>query len=72
MKTLTCRQMGGSCDAKITGNTPDEMIANGMKHLESAHPKMAADVKAAPKDDPMMVEWAKKFQADWANAPDSD
>ena len=65
MKTMTCAQMGGPCDAKITGNTPDEMMANGMKHLEQSHPKMAADVKAAPKDDPMMVAWNKKFMEDW-------
>ena len=36
-------------------------VANAMKHLETAHPEMAAQVKATPKDDPMMVEWNKKF-----------
>jgi predicted small metal-binding protein len=70
MKTMTCKQMGGECDAKIAGSTPDEMMANGMKHLEQAHPKMAADVKKASKTDPMMVEWNKKFQADFAAAPE--
>ncbi len=59
MKTLTCAQMGGPCEEKISGNTPEEMMANGMTHLESAHPEMAADVKAAPKDSPTMVEWNK-------------
>ena len=62
---MTCAQLGGECDAKITGNTPDELIANAMKHLEQAHPEMAATVKATPKDDPMMVEWYKKFMKDW-------
>jgi predicted small metal-binding protein len=71
MKTMTCAQMGGPCEAKITGNTPDEMMTNGMKHLESAHPEMAADMKAMSKDDPKMTEWNKKFQEDWANTPDS-
>lgn len=70
MKTLTCATLGGPCDAKITGATPDEMIANAMKHLEAAHPDMAAKVKNTPKDDPMMVEWMKKFQADFAAAPE--
>lgn len=65
MKTMTCAQMGGPCSTKITGATPDEMMANAMKHLEQAHPDMAAKVKATPKDDPMMVEWNKKFMADW-------
>lgn len=70
MKTMTCAQMGGECDAKITGSTADEMIANGMKHLEEAHPKMAADIKATPMTDPMMVAWSKKFQEDFEAAPE--
>ena len=65
MKTLTCAQLGGPCDAAISGNTKDELMANGMKHLEEAHPDMAAKVKATPKDDPMMVEWNEKFNKDW-------
>jgi predicted small metal-binding protein len=68
MKTMTCAQMGGTCETKITGSTPDEMMMNGMKHLESAHPEMATQVKATPKDDPSMVEWNKKFMADFAAA----
>ena len=72
MKTLTCSQLGGPCEEKITGNTQDEMMANGMAHLEAAHPEMAADVKAAPKDDPKMMEWMKKFQEDWASAPETN
>ncbi|MDE2016044.1 MAG: DUF1059 domain-containing protein [Patescibacteria group bacterium] len=70
MKTMTCAQMGGMCETKISGSTPEELMANGMQHLESAHPQMAADVKAAPKDDPRMVEWSKKFKEDWENTPE--
>jgi hypothetical protein len=44
------------------------MMTKGMVHLESAHPQMAADVKATPKDDPKMVAWGEKFKADWAAA----
>lgn len=69
MKTLTCAQMGGMCDEKISGTTQDEMMMNGMKHLEAAHPEMAENVKKMGKDDPMMVEWQEKFQAAWDAAP---
>ena len=68
MKTMTCAQMGGPCEAKITGDTPEEMMANGMKHLEQSHPDMAATVKATPKDDPMMIGWNEKFMKDWEAA----
>ncbi len=71
MKTMTCAQMGGACDAAITGSTKEEMLANGMKHLEEAHPEMAADVKATPMDDPKMIEWNQKFEADFAAAPEA-
>lgn len=70
MKAMTCAQMGGPCDAKITGSTPDEIIANGMKHLEESHPDMAEQVKAADPQDPMMIEWNRKFREDYAAAPE--
>jgi predicted small metal-binding protein len=68
MKTMTCSQMGGPCDAKITGSTPDEMMKNAMTHLEAAHPEMAASVKAMPETDPKMVAWNEKFMKDWEAA----
>ena len=70
MKTITCAQMGGMRDEKITGATQDEMLANGMKHLEAAHPEMASTVKTMPADDPMMVEWSRKFQETWDSTPE--
>ena len=69
---MTCAQMGGECDKKIYGANPDEMMGNGMKHLEEAHPKMAADVKAMPPEDPTMVAWSAKFNADFAAAPEAE
>ncbi|HVZ75913.1 MAG TPA: DUF1059 domain-containing protein [Candidatus Paceibacterota bacterium] len=70
MKTMTCAQMGGPCEAKMSANTPEEMLDKGMQHLKDAHPEMAADIAATPKDDPKMVEWNNKFQADWAATPE--
>jgi len=67
---MTCSQMGGSCEEKITGGTQEEMIENGMKHLEEKHPEMAANVKSTPKEDPMMEAWYKKFKADFEAAPE--
>ena len=72
MKTMTCAQMEGPCEEKITGNTSEEMMGNGMSHMESAHPEMAADIKAMPKDDPKMVAWYEKFMKDWAAVPETN
>lgn len=70
MKKMTCAQMGGPCEAEMMAATPEEMMQKGMAHLEEAHPDMAAQVKAMPKDDPKMVEWNAKFMQDFAAAPE--
>jgi predicted small metal-binding protein len=70
MKTMTCAQIGGMCDEKLSGATPDELIANGMKHLEEKHPEMAESIKTMSPEDPMLLEWKQKFDAEWAAAPE--
>lgn len=69
MKTITCKAMGGPCDAKLSANSYDEIMKVGMAHMEKAHPDMAEKVKSMPKDDPMMVEWEKSFKKTWAETP---
>ena len=71
MKTMTCRQLGGTCDHPISAETPEEMMSKGMAHLESDHPEMAADIKTMLKDDPLMVAWSEKFQKDWDATPEN-
>lgn len=65
MKTMTCIQLGGTCEARITGDTPEEIIKNGMKHLENNHSEIADRIKDMAANDPEMVEWNKKFMKDW-------
>jgi len=71
MKTMTCAELGGMCEERISAETPDEMIAQGMKHLEDKHQGMAATVKAMPEDDPTMVAWGEKFMKNWESTPES-
>ncbi len=67
---MTCAQMGGMCETVISAETKDEMMEKGMAHLEVAHPEMAESVKTMPADDPMMVAWVEKFNADWESTPE--
>ena len=71
MKTMTCAQMGGMCEEKVTAATQEEMMGKGMAHLEVAHPEMAASIKSMPKEDPLMVAWSEKFAKDWEATPES-
>ncbi|MDB5187721.1 MAG: hypothetical protein JWO50_241 [Candidatus Kaiserbacteria bacterium] len=70
MKTITCAQMGGMCDAEIKAETKDEMMAAGMAHLEEAHPEMAATVAAMAPTDPAMVKWTEDFDKTWESTPE--
>ncbi len=71
MKQMTCAQMGGpsACDAVISGNTPEEMINNGMTHLNQAHPQMVADMQSKPKQ--TMENRRAEFQKKWDAAPEA-
>ena len=62
---MTCVQMGGpaTCTATISGNTADEMVANGMKHVTEAHPEMAESMKTMPKE--TTEAWRAEFQGKW-------
>ena len=65
MKTMTCKQMGGPCDTKISGNTPDEMITNGEKHLreqkDPAHIKSVEMMEQMMPDKAAMDKWNADF-----------
>jgi predicted small metal-binding protein len=67
MKQMTCTQMGGpaTCAATVTGNTAEEMVQNGMKHVEEAHPEMLADIKKMTPEatTQWMADFQKKFDA---------
>ena len=43
MKQMTCPAMGGpaTCTAVLAGNTAEEMVANGTKHVMESHPEIA-------------------------------
>lgn len=70
MKEMTCAQMGGpaTCTTVISGATPDEMIQNGMKHLNDAHVDMVKDMLGMPKE--AMDAWREDFQKKWDATPE--
>lgn len=63
MKTMTCRELGGPCDHKIRGNTPEEMMENGMKHLKIEHPDMSKKMESMTKEE--NEKWRADFMKKW-------
>jgi predicted small metal-binding protein len=45
MKSLTCKQLGGTCGHKISANTWDELVQNMTKHVVQSHPDVAEKVE---------------------------
>jgi hypothetical protein len=70
MKEITCPAMGGpaTCTAVLTGNTAEEMVASGMKHVTEAHPEMAADIQTMSKED--TAKWFAEFQGKFNALPE--
>jgi hypothetical protein len=77
MKKMTCREMGGSCDAAITGNTAEEMVANGGKHLtemsgkDEGHKKDKAMMDTSQKNPELMRKWLEEFKVKFDSLPDA-
>ena len=69
MKQMTCPAMGGpaTCTEVLSGNTAEEMVADGMKHVE-AHPEMAAAIKKMSPED--TTKWMAEFKPKFDALPD--
>lgn len=70
MKTMTCSQMGGTCEAEMTANSAEEMIAQGMAHVAEAHPELAAQIEAMSAEE--KETWSTEFHAKWDAAPEAE
>ena len=70
MKTMTCKDMGGPCDAKITAGTAQEMMKKGGEHVmamkDPAHMKVAEQMNnGTPESN---KQWEEMFMKKWEAA----
>ena len=74
MKTITCRQMGGPCDAPIHGETAEEMMNNGATHVretnDEGHKQVLAMMEEMQKDPVAGQKWNEDFAKKFAEAPE--
>lgn len=73
MKTMTCRQLHGPCDALIHGETAEEMMANSQKHgMEMAakgdavHIEVMEKMKDGMNDPEAVKKFMDNFHSDFA------
>ena len=81
MKTMTCKQLYGPCDALIHGETADEMMENSKKHaVEMAAKGDKVHISAIKAmgdshknmDEEAVKQWMEKFRNDFAAQPEDE
>jgi hypothetical protein len=74
MKTITCKEMGGACDTAFSGNTPEEVMQLGGKHLMSttdqAHQSAREMMISMPPGSEGANKWIEWFMTVWEKAPE--
>ena len=68
MKTLTCRDLGGSCSQSLTADSWGEMGVMMLHHAIEIHPDLAQRIELMHRDSP--GEWSRTFQPVWDHAPE--
>jgi predicted small metal-binding protein len=67
MKTMTCKQLGGPCDQRLSARSWDEMVHTMVKHVTSNHPETADAMKKMHEQDPK--KWGREMKPKWDAAP---
>jgi predicted small metal-binding protein len=66
VKTLTCKQLGGTCEQKLSANSWDEMVKVMTKHVMDKHPDVAKKMEKMHNEDPQ--RWARETKPKWEAA----
>lgn len=73
MKTMTCKQMGGPCDAPIQGETAEEMLNNCREHVHSmddeGHKKVVVQMEEIQKNPEEAKKWNDEFISKFNELP---
>jgi len=76
MKKFTCKEMGGTCEAVIEGNTAEEVSQKGQAHVEDmaargdeSHKALKEGMDAQGEEG--KAKWWTEFQAKFAEKPDA-
>ena len=77
MKTMTCRQLGGSCEFSLHGLTADEIIKLQDKHLkdvvaggDETHSSALAAMKGRCKHPLSGMKWYRNTKREFAALPE--
>ena len=69
MKTMTCWDLGGTCDQKLSAETWDEMVKTMTRHVLQKHPDVAKQMEKMHHEDPK--KWGKVMKPKWDAAQET-
>jgi hypothetical protein len=65
---MTCRQLGGSCDQKLSADSWEGMVRVMTKHVVAQHPDVAKEMEKMHDVDPK--KWAREMKPKWDATPE--
>jgi predicted small metal-binding protein len=68
VKTMSCKDLGGKCDQKLSAGSWDEMVKAMTKHVIEKHPDVAREMESMHKADPK--KWGQETKPKWDAAPE--
>jgi predicted small metal-binding protein len=69
MKTMTCKELGGTCDQKLSADSWDGMVKKMTEHVMAEHPDVAKKMEQMHNDDPK--KWARETKPKWDAAKET-
>ena len=68
MKTMTCKELGGTGEQKLSANSWDEMVQRITKHVMERHPDVAKEMEKMHNEDPKKC--GREMKPKFDNAPE--
>jgi predicted small metal-binding protein len=69
MKSMTCRELGGPCDQKLSATTWGEMVKKMTSHVMEKHPDTAKAMEKTHTQDPN--KWGQEMKPKWDAKPET-
>lgn len=68
MKTMQCRDLGGTCEERLSAESWDEIVQVMTKHVMQKHPDVAKKMEQMHNEDPK--KWSRETKPKWDAAPE--
>ena len=63
MKSVSCKDMGGSCDGKISADSPSDLANKTMDHMRQSHPDILDNMTPGDRS-----AWTAELPNKWNSA----